>query len=146
MPSSREEPGRVDRDYPPFYPGDAWVDCWPIDLVDPAMFAPDNTRWFSGDDRDAGSPVMTGESTPRWVGGTGGGGAAWDLWHAPFVALVRAEPATMALSSINWEWIGYPEFRGRSDARIAANGVVLGRYRRDLADPRCVPAVPTPSG
>lgn len=142
LPSAGEEPGRIDRDYRPYYPGDEWVDWWSIDLFDPGMFTLDNTHWFMVDASAAGFPVMIGESTPRWVGGVGAGSEAWEAWYAPYFRFIRDEPTVKATGYINWDWEAYPEFRGWGDARLQGAPAILDRYRAELADPLFLHASP----
>lgn len=134
LPSSREQPGRIDRDYEPFYPGDDVVDWWSIDLFEVADFSIDNARWFMEDAARRGFPVMIGEATPRKVG-VEGGEAAWRGWFAPFFDFIRSQPVVKAFCYINWDWTQYPQFADWGNARIEANAAVLERYQAELAHP-----------
>jgi hypothetical protein len=133
LPSSREQAGRRDRDYAPYYPGDEWVDWWSLDLFDRPQFAMENTAWFLAEAHRRRFPVMIGESTPRGVGGVQNGQVAWQAWFEPYFRFIRTQPTVKAFCYINWNWDVYPSFRGWGDARIDQNELVLQNYRRELA-------------
>lgn len=132
LPSSREQVGRMDRDYVPYYPGDEWVDWWSLDLFETQQFSMDNTTWFLSEAQQHGFPVMIGESTPRGLD-VQHGQAVWDAWFEPYFRLIHSQPTVKAFCYINWNWETYPAFRGWGDARIGENEIVLRNYRRELA-------------
>ena len=129
--------GRSDHDweYQHYYPGDAWVNWWGLDLFDPPMFSLSTTRQFLADAHQARFPVMIGEATPRWVGGVQAGELAWQTWYHPFFELIRREPGIKAFCYINWDWGQYAAFADWGDARIQAHPVILDRYNAELSQP-----------
>jgi len=135
LPSQREHPAGVDRDYVAYYPGDEHVDWWAIDLFDAGPYTSDNALAFLADARSRGYPVMIGESTPRWVGGVQGGEATWNAWFVPYFDFIRTQPAVKAFCYISWDWTEYPIWQVWGEARMWANPIVLERYQRELADP-----------
>jgi hypothetical protein len=133
LPSRREQPWGVDRDYEAFYPGDDVVDWWSIDLFEVADFYIDNTRWFMEDATQRQFPVMIGEATPRKVG-VNEGETAWQKWFRPFFDFIYSQPTVKAFCYINWNWTQYPQFHDWGDARIEANETVLRYYQAELAN------------
>lgn len=134
LPSSREQPWGIDRDYEPFYPGDNFVDWWSIDLFSVADFSIDNARWFLEDATRRRFPVMIGESTPRWVG-VQGGEQTWREWFIPYFDFIRTQPTVKAFCYINWNWTQYKPFADWGDARIEANEAILRLYQAELIQP-----------
>lgn len=120
-----------------FYPGDAWVDWWGIDLFNADEALSDHTAEFLDQAGQHGKPVMIGEATPRYVGVLDGK-KSWDEWFAPFFELVATRPEIKAISYINWEWSEWSDKLGFGwhdwgDARIERNETVLDAYRAAIS-------------
>lgn len=134
LPAVGEKPWGKDRDYLPYYPGDAYVDWWAIDLFSVEDFTLRNTEWFMADAAQHGFPVMIGESTPRWVGGVQGGTATWEKWFVPYFNFIRSQPTVKAFCYISWDWTKYPVWQDWGDARVWANTDLLQHYQRELSE------------
>lgn len=122
-------------DYMNFYPGDAYVDWWGIDLFSTEHFTKPSVEAFMAASLRHGFPVMIGESTPRAIGVLRGQ-QSWDRWFAPYFAFMQRHRNVKAFCYIAWDWSTYPPLANWGDARIGQNPVVLNNYRQELADPR----------
>jgi hypothetical protein len=120
--------------YMEYYPGDAYVDWWGIDL----MFANDLTdaanKYFLADADLHGKPVMIAESTPANIGVTDGQND-WIAWFEPYFALIQSNPGIKAFSYINWNWADFPPLSTWGDARLEMNAQVLSNYIYKITSP-----------
>jgi len=124
---------KVTADHMPFYPGDACVDWWSIDLFSDWHFTSPRTERFLADAAKREFPVMIGETTPRYIG-VCGGMQSWRSWYMPFFNLIRVTPVIKAFCYINWNWARYPMWSDWGECRIDQNELVMRRYREELAN------------
>jgi len=120
-------------DYMRFYPGDAFVDWWAINLFAEDSFDSGATRHFLNDATAHQFPVMIAESTPRRHPVTEGAKVV-DGWYKPYFELMHRTPQVKAFCYINWDWRKYPQWADWGDARIQDDPGVLSFYRREVAD------------
>ncbi|MES2393047.1 MAG: hypothetical protein V4555_15480 [Acidobacteriota bacterium] len=117
-----------------FYPGDAWVDWWGINLFSKESLTAASTQAFLADAEKHGFPVMIGESTPLHFN-VADGQRAVDGWFAPYFGLMRRSKGIKAFCYIDWDWSAFPQWKDWGDARIEKNAVVLGYYRGQVGAP-----------
>lgn len=122
-----------------FYPGDAWVDWWGVDLFSEDEFTKPQLAEFLDASRAHRKPVMIGEMTPRYVGVLEGA-KSWDRWFGPMIELLKRRPEIKATAYINWEWKEWSDRLGFTwhdwgDARLERNNLVRDRWVRAMADP-----------
>ena len=117
-----------------YYPGDAYVDWWSINIFDPSQITNRLTEAYLDSAAVHNRPVLIGESTPKDVGVLDGQ-ADWDAWFAPFFALIASEPGLKATGYINWDWSQYPQWSTWGDARLQENEVVRQHFSDQLDDP-----------
>lgn len=128
-------PDGDDKDWMAYYPGDAYVDWWSIDLFSAEHLWAEDSHAFVRDAGRRGFPVMIGESTPRYTGAQDGP-ASWCRWYAPYFGFMRAYPQVKAFCYISWDWAQYPKWADWGDGRIGANETVLDLYREEMLDAR----------
>jgi hypothetical protein len=129
-----------DKAWEPFYPGDAYVDWWGIDLFSPEHLSQSDSHAFCAQANARGFPIMIGESTPRFVGVHAAD--AWQQWFDPYICFIERF-AVRAFCYINWDWQHYPMWSDWGDARMeAAPAELRQRWARFLADSRVVHALP----
>jgi hypothetical protein len=130
-------PDGNNKDYLSFYPGDAYVDWWGIDLFSPDSFSQADSLSFMQDARLRRYPVMIGESTPRRVG-VQDGQKSWDRWFKPYFQFMHDHSHLKAFCYISWDWlkIGNPAWIDWGNGRIGDNADVLSLYRCELQKPR----------
>jgi len=122
-----------------YYPGDAWVDWWGIDIFSKEEFANPSLEAFLAVARAHRKPVSIGEMTPRFVGVTEGE-RSWALWFEPMFGLLKRHPEIKAIDYIDWDWkawsdrLGFP-WKDWGDARLESNSVVRERWVKALSDP-----------
>ena len=114
-----------------FYPGDAYVDWWAINLFSTKSLTASATRDFLDEADRKGFPVMIGESTP-FHHNVAEGKAIIDAWYAPYFGLIRSSPGIKAFCYIDWDWGAYPQWADWGDARIEKNAAVLSFYRAQV--------------
>ena len=114
-----------------YYPGDAYVDWWAIDLFSANHFTDPNAQRFLDSARVHSKPVMIGETTPRTVGVLNGQ-QSWDQWFAPFFTFIHAHPEVKAFCYINWNWSQYPLWQTWGDARLEQNAIVGGSFAGEM--------------
>jgi hypothetical protein len=114
-----------------YYPGDASVDWWAIDIFSANHFTDPNASRFLDSARAHYKPVMIGETTPRSVGVLNGQ-QSWNQWFAPFFTFVHTHPEVKALSYINWNWALYPQWQTWGDARIEQNAIVARNFAGEM--------------
>lgn len=118
-----------------FYPGDAYVDWFSMDLFSTTDITNPHTAAFLEQADAHGKPVMVGEATARYVGTRQA--SAWHAWFEPFFALLRRSPGIKGHTYINWDWTDtrWPDW---GDCRLdadAANPEVRQKYLAELEDP-----------
>jgi len=121
------------QDFMDYYPGDKYVDWWAINIF---VNNADRDPFINLFIRQAAShrkPVMIAESTPRFVGSSGGKDA-WDAWYRPYFNLIFRHINIKAFCYINASWNGYPDRSFALDARIQSNSLVAEKYRAVLSD------------
>lgn len=128
------------KDFMDYYPGDAYVDWWAINVF---VNNADQDSFINSFIRQAAEhkkPVMIAESTPRYIGSIGGE-TAWNKWYQPYFSLIAKYPHIKALCYINASWKGYPDPTFAYDCRIQSNPVVASRYREAMSSPSIIHAV-----
>lgn len=118
-------------DFEPFYPGDAYVDWWAIDLFSASHFTDPKTKAFLEKGLAANKPMMIGESTPRRVG-VQDGQLSWNTWFKPYFELIHRNPHIKAFSYINWNWSGYPQWADWGDGRLETNPYVRNEFLKEM--------------
>jgi hypothetical protein len=118
-----------------FYPGDAFVDWFSMDLFSATDITNPYTEMFLEQADAHGKPVMVGEATARYVGTRTS--EAWQTWFAPFFGLLRRHPGIKGHTYINWDWTNtrWPDW---GDCRLdadAANPDVRRNYLAELRSP-----------
>ncbi|MFC6645186.1 hypothetical protein ACFQBQ_06205 [Granulicella cerasi] len=129
--SGRDDAATARARWQQYYPGDASVDWWSLDLFEPEEIAAAVTRAFLDDADRAHFPVMVGESTPR-AASVRGGQASVDAWFAPYFGLLRSSRGIKAFCYIDWDWAQYPQWAEWGDGRLEDNDVVLSFYRSQV--------------
>ena len=126
-------------DFMDYYPGDAYVDWWAINVF---VNGSDQNQFIAQFLREAVAhrkPVIIAESTPRYVGSTGGQ-YAWKTWYRPYFNLIYKYPHIKAFCYINASWKAYPDKSFAFDCRIQNNKTVAALYRRELLQKRFIHA------
>jgi hypothetical protein len=114
-----------------YYPGDASVDWWAIDMFSASHFIDPNASGFLDSARAHHKPVMIGETTPRTVGVLDGQ-QSWDQWFSAFFSFIHARPEVKAFCYINWNWSQYPLWQLWGDARLEQNAIVGGKFAGEM--------------
>jgi hypothetical protein len=126
-------PANGAKNYPPYYPGDEYVDWWAIDLFTPSHFTMKDAIAFVEEADARGFPVMIGESTPRNVGVLDGA-KSWDAWFAHYFNFIYSHRSIKAFCYISWDWTNYKRWQDWGNGRIGDNPVVRERWRHEMAD------------
>jgi hypothetical protein len=122
-----------------YYPGDAWVDWWGVDIFSPEELTDQRLTDFLTKADEYKKPVMIGETTPRYVG-TLDGKISWDKWFRPYFELLYKQPQIKATCYINWDWaywsnkLGFP-WSDWKDGRIEKNDVVKAGFLQEMKKP-----------
>jgi hypothetical protein len=124
----------AERRWDAYYPGDAYVDWWGINLFRSESLTAEATRAFLAEAERHRFPVMIGEATP-FHHSVEQGQASVDAWFAPFFGLMRSQRGIKAFCYIDWDWSAYPQWKDWGDGRIEQNATVLGFYRAQVAGP-----------
>lgn len=121
-------------DFMRFYPGDAYVDWWSVDVFS-AWHYKQKELWAYLDSAKAHKfPVLIGESTPRRLA-VQKGDSSWHLWFVPYFNMIRTQPHIKATGYINWNWKGTP-WPDWGDSRIeAAPATLRERYIQEMKQP-----------
>jgi hypothetical protein len=117
--------------YMRYYPGDAWVDWWGLNVFGAANLWSTATSTFLADADRHRMPVMIGESTPK-EHSVSEGNRLVDAWYKPYFGLIRSSPGVKAFCYIDWNWGIYPQWADWGNARIEDNADVLRFYRREV--------------
>jgi hypothetical protein len=128
-----------------FYPGDAYVDWFGVDIFSPEELTDGRLFSFLNKADEFKKPVMIGETTPRYVG-TLDGKTSWDKWFRPFFGLLYSRPQIKAICYINWDWAYWSQKLGFSwsdwkDGRIEKNETVMKGYIQEIKKPIFVHSV-----
>jgi Glycosyl hydrolase family 26 len=122
-----------------YYPGDAYVDWFGIDVFDASELTDSRLTAFLTKADELSKPVMIGETTPTGVGAQNGF-QSWNDWYRPFFSLVYTNPQIKAICYINWDWdaweaklnLGWVNWK---DARIEKNDIVKMGCIQELQKP-----------
>ena len=117
--------------YMDYYPGDASVDWWAIDVFSAIHFTDPNSLRFLDSANIHQKPVLIGETTPRYVGVLNGQ-QSWNDWFVPFFNFIHSKPAIKAFCYINWNWSQYPQWQNWGDARLEANVIVGDNFASEM--------------
>ena len=117
--------------YMDFYPGDAYVDWWGINLFSASHFTDPNAKKFLDSADVHKRPVMIGETTPRFIGVLNGQ-TSWNNWFSPLFTFIHANPGIKAFSYINWNWSSYPQWSDWGDARLESNTLVGNAFANEM--------------
>ncbi len=131
-----------------WYPGDAYVDWFGIDLFRAETFERRGTvtAELLAEARRRGKPVLVGETTPfgHVVPGPeddpdGARAAAiWEAWFEPLVTLLDRHPEIKAVALMPIDWRRLKRFSNWGDARVHRSPPLLDRWRTELERPRWV--------
>jgi hypothetical protein len=122
-----------------YYPGDAWVDWWGVDIFSPEELTDQRLTAFLTKADEYRKPVMIGETTPRYVG-TQDGLASWERWFRPYFEMLYKHPQIKATCYINWDWVYWSNKLGFGwqdwkDARIEKNDIIKAGFLQELKKP-----------
>lgn len=152
-PAAANDFDSVDVRGPLWYPGDAYVDWFGLDLFNADDFdlaAPDSSRSgisrkgkserFLAMARAHGKPVYMSETSAKGVNisaDAADGIADWNAWFAKFWEFIAVHPEIKGYSYINANWPdrAYP---GWGDARIQNSAYVTEQYRIEMRKPRYI--------
>jgi hypothetical protein len=123
-----------DRNYLQWYPGDAYVDWWGVDIYSSSDFTNSTGEQFLSDALAHRKPVMIGESTPRYVGVLGGQ-TSWNNWFVGYFDYIRNHAVIKSFNYINWNWAPFPQWANWGDAQLQDNSVVAANYSSAVKDP-----------
>jgi len=118
--------------YMDYYPGDAYVDWWGINIFSASAFSDNNALQFMNDANTHQKPVMIGESTPRYMYTTAGQ-STWDAWFIPFFNFIHNQRGVKMFCYINWNWDA--KGWGWGDARIEANTLIAQNFNQEISNP-----------
>ncbi|MDH7516516.1 MAG: FlgD immunoglobulin-like domain containing protein [Bacteroidota bacterium] len=152
-PAAANDFDSVDAKGPRWYPGDAYVDWFGLDLFDAQDFdlsQPDSIRGsltrkakaerFLAMARTHGKPVYLNETSAARIDITpdsADGIRDWESWFEKFFAFIAAHPEIKGFNYINalWPERAYP---GWGDARIQNNALIRKRYTEELRNPKYI--------
>jgi len=117
-----------------YYPGDAWVDWWAINLFRSEAITAEATHAFLAEADRRHFPVMIAESTP-FHHSVEEGQKSIDAWFAPYFGLMRSQRGIKAFCYIDWDWSAFPQWKDWGDGRIEGDPTVLAFYRRQIVAP-----------
>jgi hypothetical protein len=117
-----------------YYPGDAYVDWWAINLFSASHITDSNAQLFLDNASVHSKPVMIGETTPRYVGVLNGQ-TSWDNWFAPFFTFIHTHPEVKAFCYIDYNWAQYPQWSTWGDARLEQNAIVGNNFAGEMDSP-----------
>jgi hypothetical protein len=114
-----------------YYPGDAYVDWWAINLFSTSHFTDANAKKFLDSASAHRKPVMLGETTPRFLF-VQNGQTTWDQWFAPYFTFIHNYPEVKAFCYINWDWSQYTQFANWGDARLEQNAIIGAAFDDEM--------------
>ena len=127
-------PDANEKDYMKYYPGDAYVDWWAIDIFRAGSMQEEHTLNFLREAEFHEKPVMITEATPLSYDITEGEG--WKEWYEVFFQFVRDNPIIKGTCYINWKWDEYPQWANWGDSRLEeAPEEFRNLYLMELSDP-----------
>lgn len=129
--SGGADPQDAAKRYMAYYPGDAWVDWWGINVFGAANLWSPATTGFLKNAADHRMPVMIGESTPKGHS-VQEGTRLVDAWYKPYFGFIRSSPVVKAFCYIDWDWGVYPQWSDWGDGRIEDNADILRYYRSEV--------------
>ena len=125
-------PDQTSRPYMNWYPGDAYVDWWSLNLFTDWQIKCSHTSNFLDNADSHGKPVMIGESTPA-SHQTTQGWTSWNGWFVPYFKLIHNRPEIKAFSYINRNWPEKtPKLSGWGDCRLNSNATVAQNFRDEM--------------
>jgi len=143
---------------PLWYPGDAYVDWFGLDVFHHTHFDAATPDLSSGQEtphgrasrflamaRDHDRPVYLSETAAvdaHLTADLTDGQADWSSWYQSFFDWIAAHPEIKGFNYMDQNYLGthYDIELGWGDARIETNEYVLDHYRQAIADPRFVHA------
>ncbi len=122
--------------YMEFYPGDAFVDWWGVNLFGRAFVAPQagNVQAFIANARARGKPVMIPESIPHKFFDMQSL-ETWDEWFAPYFGLIA--DGVKAFCYSNRDYTKIPAWADWGDLRIEKS-VLKPLWAAEIAKPQYV--------
>ncbi len=139
-----------------WYPGDAYVDWFGLDLFDAGNFHPDapiedrggvttkgRSEAFLTMAREHGKPVFLSEVAAVKIGITpdpADGEADWAAWFGPWFDFLEAHPEIKGFNYMSQDYTGtkYDEQHGWGNARLQDNPVILARWVERLGSGRFI--------
>jgi hypothetical protein len=117
--------------YMDYYPGDAYVDWWAINLFSANHISDPIGKNFMDSAGVHLKPVMLGETTPRFMY-VQDGQQTWDQWFSPFFTFIHTYPEVKAFCYIDWDWSQYEQFKDWGDSRLEMNSLVGGYFADEM--------------
>ena len=114
-----------------YYPGDAYVDWWAINLFSTSHFTDANAKKFLDSASAHRKPVMLGETTPRFLF-VQNGQTTWDQWFAPYFTFIHNYPEVKAFCYINCDWSQYTQLANWGDARLEQNAIIGAAFDDEM--------------
>jgi hypothetical protein len=133
--------------YMRWYPGDAYVDWWSINLFDPSDFRLGETPEFLADAVRHRRPVLIAETSPVFAlpGGTQVRAAKSDeeaaSWGRDLFAFIRAHPEIKGVSFVMVDWTRWRSFlpgHGWPDTRLSRWPGLRAVFEKALGESRFV--------
>ena len=125
-------PDGTNHDFMKYYPGDAYVDWWAIDIFGQAHFAHPAMLSFSDSSLAHKRPLMIGESTARKTN-LAETEKALKRWFVPYFNFIRSRPNVKAFCYINYDWA--PTFLPDwGDARVEINPAINAWVKKEVAN------------
>ena len=106
-------------DFMKYYPGDAFVDWWSVDVFGEKHFTHPALRSFLDSAHKHKKPVLIGESTPRKVS-VQLGMESVNKWFYPYFEMMAKNPGIKGFSYIYWDW-SKTRWADWGDARFGEN-------------------------
>lgn len=125
-------PAADEKEYMKYYPGDAYVDWWGIDIFQTPEESAPYSYLFLEDAKRRKKPVMLSEATAFRYGATLEG---WEKWFKSFFKYIKENPIIKAACYVNWDWTKYAKWSGWGDCRIETNERLLTLYKKEIGDP-----------
>lgn len=117
--------------YMDYYPGDAYVDWWAINLFSASHISDPIGQSFMVNAGVHHKPVMLGETTPRFLY-VQNGQQTWNQWFSPFFTFIHNYPEVKAFCYIDWDWSQYEQFKDWGDSRLEMNSLVGGYFADEM--------------
>lgn len=131
-PASQSQTGYIDG-WGDYFPGNAFIDWWSIDIFDSGHSLGSNTTNFLNAAHSNSRPVLVGEATPRYVGADDA--SDWTNWFADHFSMYQNYAMVKAQSYIHWNW-GTSRWPTWGNARLdTGNSTVRGNYLSEMENP-----------